>query len=119
MVCRACLPGRGCIVRPVRRFGVFAFDPRTGDLWRDGRATRLQEQVRVVLRVLTDRPGELITRDELRRLLWADDTFVDFDTGLNVVITKIRQVLEDSAAAPRFVETFPRRGYRFIAPVSA
>jgi TolB-like protein/DNA-binding winged helix-turn-helix (wHTH) protein/Tfp pilus assembly protein PilF len=102
----------------VRRFGVFAFDPHTGDLWRDGRATRLQEQVRVVLRVLTDRPGELVTRDELRRLLWADDTFVDFDTGLNVVITKIRQALEDSAAAPRFVETFPRRGYRFIAPVS-
>ena len=107
----------GCYIPPVRRFGVFTFDPQTGDLWRDGHATRLQEQARMVLRVLTDRPGELVTRDEIRHMLWADDTFVDFDTGLNVVITKIRQALDDSAAAPRFVETLPRRGYRFVAPI--
>ena len=108
----------GCYIPAMIRFGVFTFDPQTGDLWRDGRATRLQEQTRLVLRVLTDRPAEVVTRDELRRMLWADDTFVDFDTGLNVVITKIRQALDDSAAAPRFIETLPKRGYRFVAPIA-
>ena len=103
---------------PLVRFGVFEFDPETGDLWKSGRHTRLQEQPRQVLGALLGRPGELVTRDELRATLWPDGTFVDIDTGLNVVINRIRQALDDSAAAPRFVETLPRRGYRFIAPVA-
>jgi TolB-like protein/DNA-binding winged helix-turn-helix (wHTH) protein/Tfp pilus assembly protein PilF len=108
-----------CPPAPVVRFGVFEFDPETGDLWKSGRRTRLQEQPRQVLGALLARPGELVTRDELRATLWPDGTFVDIDTGLNVVINKIRQALDDSASAPRFVETLPRRGYRFIAPVAA
>ena len=107
------------ILSPDRlRFGVFEFDPATGDLWKAGHATRLQEQPRQVLGMLLARPGELITRDQLRGALWPEDTFVDFDTGLNVVVNKIRHALGDSAASPRFIETLPRRGYRFVAPVT-
>ncbi len=101
------------------RFGVFEFDPATGDLWKSGRHLRLSDQPRQVLCMLVARPGELVSRDELRRALWPDDTFVDFDTGLNVVVNRIRQTLDDSASAPRFIETFARRGYRFIAPIAA
>ena len=99
------------------RFGVFEFDPVTGDVWKNGRSTRLTEQPRQVLASLLARPGELVTRDELRAMLWPGDTFVDFDTGLNVVVNKIRNALGDSASQPRFIETLPRRGYRFVAPV--
>jgi len=100
------------------RFGVFEFDVETGDLWRAGHRTRLQEQQRKMLMALVARPGELVTRDEVRAALWPGDTFVDFDAGLNVVVNKIRHVLRDSAASPRFIETIPKRGYRFIAPVA-
>ena len=100
-------------------FGVFEFDPETGDLWKSGRHIRLPDQPRQVLRMLVSRPGELVTREELRRALWPDDTFVDFETGLNVIINRIRQVLDDSASTPRFIETLARRGYRFIAPIAA
>ena len=72
-----------------------------------------------MLRTLVSRPGELVTREELRRVLWPDDTFVDFETGLNVIINRIRQALDDSASTPRFIETLARRGYRFIAPIVA
>jgi DNA-binding winged helix-turn-helix (wHTH) protein/Tol biopolymer transport system component len=99
------------------RFGVFEFEAETGDLWKAGRRIKLQEQQRQVLAMLVSRPGELISRDDLCKTLWPDDTFVDFDTGLNVVITKLRQALDDSPASPRFIETFARRGYRFVAPV--
>ena len=99
------------------RFGVFEFDLTTGDLFNGRRTTRLQEQPRQALTTLVSRPGELVTREELRALLWPGDTFVDFDTGLNVVVNKIRQALGDSATSPRFIETLPRRGYRFVAPV--
>ena len=103
----------------VVRFGVFTFDRVTGELWKQGRRIKLQDQPRQVLAMLVERPGELITREELCSALWRDDTFVDFDTGLNVVINKTRQALDDSAATPRFIETLPRRGYRFLAPVVA
>lgn len=103
----------------VVRFGNFDFDVETGDLWNNGRRTRLQEQPRQVLLMLLAHPGELVTRDALRTALWPDDTFVDFDAGVNVVVNKIRHVLRDSAASPRFIETIPRRGYRFIAPVAS
>jgi TolB-like protein/Tfp pilus assembly protein PilF len=99
------------------RFGVFDLDLRTGELRKAGRKLRIQEQPLCVLVALLERPGELVTRGELRRKLWPSDTFVDFDTGLNKAITKIREVLADSAASPRFVETLPKRGYRFIAPI--
>ena len=70
-----------------------------------------------MLALLVSRHGALVTRDELRAVLWRDDTFVDFDTGLNVVINKLRQALGDSATSPRFIETLPKKGYRFIAPL--
>src|SRR5262245_41122075 len=101
------------------RFGIFEFEPESGALSKNGVRIRLQDQPRQVLRLLIERPGELVTREELRRALWPDDTFVDFDTGLNVVINRIRQALDDSASSPRFIETFARRGYRFIAPIAA
>ena len=103
----------------VVRFGVFAFDVETGDLWNAGHCTRLQDQPRQVLSLLLARPGELVTREALRAALWPDDTFVDFDAGLNVVVNRLRHALRDSASSPRFIETIPRRGYRFIAPVAS
>jgi TolB-like protein/DNA-binding winged helix-turn-helix (wHTH) protein/Flp pilus assembly protein TadD len=100
------------------RFGIFEADLRTGELRKRGVRIRLQEQPFRVLAVLLTRPGELVTRDELRGRLWAADTFVDFEHGLNKAINKIREALGDSAESPRFVETVPRRGYRFIADVA-
>lgn len=100
------------------RFGVFEFDLTTGDFFNGRRTVRLQEQPRKVLTSLVKRPGDVVTREDLRPLLWPGDTFVDFDTGLNVVVNKIRQAVGDSATSPRFIETLPRRGYRFVAPVT-
>jgi len=99
------------------RFGVFELDLHTRELRKAGRKVRIQEQPFGVLVSLLERSGELVTRDELRQKLWQSDTFVDFDTGLNKAITKIRDALDDSAASPRFIETLPKRGYRFIAPI--
>jgi Tol biopolymer transport system component/DNA-binding winged helix-turn-helix (wHTH) protein len=100
-------------------FGVFEFDLETGELRSRGHDVRLQEQPRQVLRMLVARPGELVTREALRKGVWPDETFVDFEAGLNVVVNKLRHVLRDSAASPRFIETVPRRGYRFIAPIAS
>jgi TolB-like protein/DNA-binding winged helix-turn-helix (wHTH) protein/tetratricopeptide (TPR) repeat protein len=102
---------------PVVRFGTFELDPRSCELYRNGRRIPLQGQPAQVLCQLVSRPGELVSRDDLRRAVWADDTFVDFDTALNVAINKVRQALQDSASAPRFIETVPRHGYRFLAEV--
>lgn len=101
------------------RFGAFEFDAAAGELYRDGQRVRLQDQPRHVLASLIARPGEVVTRDELRERLWKTDTFVDFEHGLNTAIKKVRQALGDSAESPRFIETLAKRGYRFIAPVSA
>ena len=90
----------------------------TGELRKHGSKIRLQEQPFQVLALLLERPGETVTRDELRSRLWTADTFVDFDHGLNKAINKIRETLGDSATSPRFVETVARRGYRFIADVA-
>jgi TolB-like protein/DNA-binding winged helix-turn-helix (wHTH) protein/Tfp pilus assembly protein PilF len=98
------------------RFGPFALDLATGELWRDGEAVHLQQQPARVLVLLVRQPGRLVTREELRRHLWGDDVFVDFQRGLNFCIMQIRDTLGDDAETPRFVETLPRRGYRFIAP---
>ena len=99
------------------KFGRFEFDFPSGDLRRDGRKVALQSQPAQVLAHLLSRHGELVTREDLRRGIWAEDTFVEFDTALNVAINKVRQALGDSATAPRFIETVPKRGYRFLADV--
>jgi DNA-binding winged helix-turn-helix (wHTH) protein/tetratricopeptide (TPR) repeat protein len=99
------------------RFGTFELDVDAVVLRRHGRRVPLQEQPARILVVLVSRPGQLVTRDELRQLVWSDDTFVEFDASLNAAITKIRRALGDSASAPRFIETVPKRGYRFLADV--
>lgn len=99
------------------RFGVFEADLHSRELRRNGRKVSLQGQPFQVFAILLQQSGRLVTREELREKIWPADTFVDFDHGLNTAITKIRMALGDSADNPRFVETLPRRGYRFIAPV--
>ena len=98
-------------------FGVYEANLRTGELRRGGLKIKLQEKPFQVLSVLLERRGDLVTRDELRERLWPSDTFVDFDHGLNTAVNKLREVLGDSASNPRFIETLPRRGYRFIGEV--
>ena len=102
---------------PVVRFGAFELDLRTGELRKSGVRINLPDQPFQLLKTLLDRPGELVTRDELRQRLWSAETFVDFEHGLNAAVRRLRDALGDSADVPRFVETLPRRGYRFIAPV--
>ena len=103
-------------VRSVR-FGVFEVDLRAGELRKNGIRIRLQGQPYLLLTALLKQHGEVVTREELRGSLWSQDTFVDFDHSLGTAVNKLREVLRDSAANPRFIETLPRRGYRFIAPV--
>jgi len=105
--------------RLIYRFATYEADPATGELRKAGTRLRLPEQPFRVLIMLLERPGELVTREEIRQKLWPADTFVDFDHGLNTVINRLRETLGDSAANPRFIETLTRRGYRFLAPVEA
>lgn len=100
------------------RFGEFALNLRTRELSNNGHRLSLQEQPFQILSALLERPGELVTRDELRNRLWPSDTFVDFEHSLNKAVNRLRDVLEDSAENPHFIETLPRRGYRWIAPVA-
>jgi TolB-like protein/DNA-binding winged helix-turn-helix (wHTH) protein len=104
-------------LRAIFRFGTFEIDSRTGELRKNGMRIRCQEQPIQVLVALLERPGELLTREELRERVWPEDTFVDFDHALNTAVKKIRAALNDEADSPRYLETVPRRGYRFIAPV--
>src|SRR5215471_1726573 len=99
------------------RFGPFDVDLRSGELRKHGIRLKLQDQPFQVLALLLERPGDLVTREELRQKLWPADTFVDFDTGLNNAVKKLRDALGDTAEGPRYIETLPRRGYRFIAQV--
>ncbi|MGE0363125.1 MAG: winged helix-turn-helix domain-containing tetratricopeptide repeat protein [Vicinamibacterales bacterium] len=99
------------------RFGVFEVECPACALTRDGSPVRLRGKPFDILRYLLERPGELVTRDELRHHLWSADTFVDFDHGLNAAMNRLRDALGDTAENPRFIQTIPRRGYRFIAPV--
>ena len=92
------------------RFDEFEIDLHSAELWVHGNRTRLQDQPFQVLRVLLERHGEIVTREELKRKLWPADTFVDFDDGLNTAVKKIRDALGDSAERPRYIETIPRRG---------
>jgi len=99
------------------RFGPFEVELRSGELYKHGIRLKIQDQPFQLLVILLARPGEVVAREELRQKLWPADTFVDFDTGLNSAIKKLRDVLADSAEEPRYIETLPRRGYRFIAQV--
>jgi TolB-like protein/DNA-binding winged helix-turn-helix (wHTH) protein/Tfp pilus assembly protein PilF len=99
------------------RFGAFELDLRAGELRKNGAKIKLQEQPLQVLGMLLERPGEVVTREELQRKLWASDTFVDFEHSLNAAVKRLREALGDSADNPRFIETLPRHGYRFIAPL--
>ena len=101
----------------VVRFGIYELDLRLGELRKNGIRVKLSGQPFQILVILLEHPGDLITREQLQQRLWPSDTFVDFDRGLNAAINRVREALGDSAENPRFVETLPRRGYRFIAPL--
>jgi len=103
--------------RPTRGFGVFELDLRAAELRKRGVRIKLQEQPFQILCLLLDHSGQVVTRDELRHKLWPAHTFVDFDRSLNKAMTKLRSALGDSAESPRYVETIPRHGYRFLAHV--
>jgi TolB-like protein/DNA-binding winged helix-turn-helix (wHTH) protein len=100
-------------------FGPYAVDLRSGELRKFGTRVKMGEQPFQILLMLLERPGEMVTREELRAKLWADDTFVDFDHGLNSAVQRLRDCLSDTAEKPLWIETIPRRGYRFIAPVES
>ena len=99
------------------RFAEFEVDLASGELFREGRKVPLQEQPFQVLHILLERPGQLVTREELRNQLWPADTFVDFDHGLNKAVAKLREALAQAGGKSPLIETLPRRGYRFIGPV--
>ena len=107
------------VVQPIFRFADFKVDTRSGELRKSGRKIRLPEQSFQILELLLDRAGEVVTREELHQRLWPAGTFVDFDAGLNNAVRKLRDALADPAESPRYIETLPRRGYRFIASVEA
>src|SRR5919108_5902779 len=96
------------------RFGAFELDIRSRELRRGDRCIRLQEQPFEILRMMLERPGDVVTREELRQRLWPEGTFVDFEHSLNAAIKRLRAALGDDAERPTFIETVPRRGYRFI-----
>jgi TolB-like protein/DNA-binding winged helix-turn-helix (wHTH) protein len=98
-------------------FGPYVLDLRSGELRKFGTKVKMGEQAFQILCMLLERPGEMVTREELRATLWADDTFVDFDHGLNSAVQRLRDCLSDSAEKPRWIETVPRRGYRFVGQV--
>jgi TolB-like protein/DNA-binding winged helix-turn-helix (wHTH) protein/Tfp pilus assembly protein PilF len=109
--------GPGAPSRRIARFGVFELDLRTEELRKYGHKVAIQGQPIQILSLLTERAGELVTREELHQQLWPADTYVDFEQGLNAAVKRLRQALNDSADNPRYIETLPRRGYRFIAPI--
>jgi TolB-like protein/DNA-binding winged helix-turn-helix (wHTH) protein/Tfp pilus assembly protein PilF len=100
------------------RFGAFEVDLSSSEVFKHGIRIKLQDQPFQILTILLERPGEMIPREELRRRLWTDDTFVDFDAGMNAAIRRLRDALNDSADQPRYIQTLPRHGYRFIAEVA-
>ena len=104
-------------VPSVIRFGPFTFDGRSIELRNGPTRLRTPDQSLAILQALLEHPGEVVTREALRDRLWGPDTFVDFEAGLNAAVRRLREALNDSADTPRYVETLPRRGYRFIAPV--
>ena len=104
-------------ISKVVRFETFELNLKTGELRKGGVKIRLQEQSFQIIAALLERPGKLVTREALHERLWPDETFVDFEKGLNIAVSKLRQALGDSADEPRFIETLPRRGYRFVGVI--
>ena len=100
------------------RFGIYDFSPSTGELRRDGAVVKLQAQPARVLAALVKRPGEIVSRETLQRDVWGEGTHVDFERGLNFCVAQVRSALRDSADVPRYIETVPKQGYRFIAPIT-
>jgi DNA-binding winged helix-turn-helix (wHTH) protein len=103
--------------RPIARFEDFEIHLETGEVWKSGKRLKLQDQPFKVLAALLERPGQIVTREELRQLIWPENSFGDFDHAINLAMGKLRATLGDSADVPHLIETFPRRGYRFIAPL--
>ena len=103
--------------RPPIRFGIFEVDLQAGELRRRGLKVQLQQQPFQILAMLLECPGEVVTREEIQKRLWPTDTFVDFDRGLNRATNRLRESIGDEAGNPRFIETLPRRGYRFIGQI--
>ena len=103
--------------RHIVQFGVFELDPDAGELRKNGAKIRLQDQPFQVLQILLKQPGKVIPREELQQRIWPSDTFVDFDHGINNAIKRLREALGDTAETPRYIETFPRRGYRFVGKI--
>src|SRR2546430_10495337 len=99
------------------KFGDLEFDPASGELWRSGDRVLLPNQPFRLLAILIRRSGALVSREEIRRELWPEETFVDFEHSLNAAVRRLREAIGDSASAPRFIETVPQRGYRFIGKV--
>ena len=99
------------------RFGAFELNGETGELRNAGTKIRLQEQPLEILQMLLEHPGKVISREELRQKVWSSDTFVDFDHGINNAIKRLREALADTAETPRYIETLPRRGYRFVGTI--
>ncbi len=104
------------IQQPIARFEDFEVHLETGEVWKAGRRLKVQDQPFKVLAALLERPGQIVTREELRQLIWPENSFGDFDHAINLAMTKLRATLGDSADVPHLIETLPRRGYRFIAP---
>jgi DNA-binding winged helix-turn-helix (wHTH) protein len=100
------------------QFGVFELDRNERELRKHGIRLKLQDQPFLVLVSLLEHPGQIVTREELKARIWAQDTFVDFDQSLNKAVNRLREALTDDASQPRYIETVPRRGYRFVAPVT-
>src|ERR1700756_2657418 len=110
-------------MEPVRhmsivRFGIYEVSLHSGEVRKAGLRIKVQQQPLKLLEILLERPGEVVTREELRSRVWANESFGDFDQAVNIAIAKLRSALGDSAENPRFIETLPKRGYRFIADVS-
>lgn len=106
-------------VKPVYRFGPYVADVRAGELYKRGKKNKVQQQPMQVLAALLEKAGEVVTREELRAGIWPADTFVDFEHSLNTAIKKLRKALGDNLERPKYIETLPRRGYRFVAEVEA
>src|ERR1700680_801665 len=103
---------------PVVRFGTYEVSLQAGEVCKGGLRIKLQQQPMKLLEILLERPGEVVTREELRSRVWPNESFGDFDQAVNTAIAKLRSALGDSAESPRYIETLPKRGYRFIADVS-
>ena len=99
------------------RFGIFELDSESGQLRREGRVVRLSPQPFKLLEMLTSKQGRLVTREDIRKALWPEDTFIDFEQGVNFAIKQVREALNDNPDNPLYIQTVPKRGYRFIAPI--